>query len=91
MKCKKHHICENPATCNCKNGKYLSSIIDDSLITCDEIIVEERKAVPTNFNEKKLACKTKIFYISLAFLLITIAFLIAVNIYCHLIKSQIIN
>ena len=32
--CKKHHICEkdyvwNPATYNCENGKYLSSIIDD--------------------------------------------------------------
>ena len=41
--CKKHDICEkdytqNPATCSCKNGKYLASIIDDSVITCDEII-----------------------------------------------------
>ena len=36
--CKKHHICEkdyiwNPAPCNCKNGKYLASIIDNSVIT----------------------------------------------------------
>ena len=36
---KKHHICEkdfvwNPATCNCENGKYLASIIDDSGIIC---------------------------------------------------------
>ena len=41
--CKKHHICEkdhiwNPASCSCKNDKYLASIIDDSVITCDEII-----------------------------------------------------
>ena len=36
-------ICEidyiwNAATCSGKNGKYLASIIDDSVITCDEII-----------------------------------------------------
>ena len=39
----KHHICEN--------WKYLASITDDSVITCDEIIAETKK-VPTNFNEK---------------------------------------
>ena len=33
----------NPATC----GKHLASIIDDSVITCDEIIVTTR-AVPLN-------------------------------------------
>ena len=35
---KKHHIREkdyiwNSAICNCKNGKYLASITDDSVIT----------------------------------------------------------
>ena len=40
---KKHHLCEidnvwNVATCNCENGKYLTSVMDDSAITCDEII-----------------------------------------------------
>ena len=35
--CKKYYIW-NPATCNCKNGKYLASIIDDAMITCDELI-----------------------------------------------------
>ena len=39
----------NPATCNCENGKYLASIIDDLVIACDEIIDAE----DTNFNEKK--------------------------------------
>ena len=34
----------------------------------------------TNFNEKKVTCKTQNFYILLAFLLITIALLIAVTI-----------
>ena len=41
--CKKIHVCEkgyvqNPAKCNCENGKYLESIIDDSTIIIDEII-----------------------------------------------------
>ena len=31
----------NPATCSCKKGKYLERIIDNSVITCDEIIEEE--------------------------------------------------
>ena len=35
------------------NSKYLRSIIDNSAITCDEIIEEETKTVTTNFNEKK--------------------------------------
>ena len=39
-KYKKHHICEkdyiwNPGACICENGKYLASIIDDSVIMCD--------------------------------------------------------
>ena len=65
--CKKHPICEkdyiwNPATCSCKNGKYLASIMDDSVITCDEIIDveaewsnEETKTVlkTENVNQKK--------------------------------------
>ena len=54
-KCKNHHICEkdyiwNPSICNCENGKYSASIMDDSAIPSDEIIEE---IVPTNFNEKK--------------------------------------
>ena len=27
----------NPATCSCENDKHLASIIDDSVITCDEV------------------------------------------------------
>ena len=48
-----------------------------------------KKTIPTNFNEKKVTCKTKKFYIPLAFLLITIALLIAVSIYCYLMKYQV--
>ena len=73
--CKKHRICEkdyvwNPATCNCENGKYLASIKDDSVITCDEVIKsydEEIKTSPTNFDEKNITCKTQSFYILLTF------------------------
>ena len=62
-KCKKH-ICEkeyiwNLATFSYKNGKYLASIMDDSVIMCDEIIAreaklfdKETKTVPTNFTKK---------------------------------------
>ena len=72
---------------SCKNGKYLASIIDDSVITYEQIIDakaksndEKTKTVPTNFNQKNITCKTQSFYILLAFLLITIALLIGVSI-----------
>ena len=68
---------------------------------CDEIIDteakpnnkaklndEETKTIPANFNEKNINIKIKNFYILLAFLLFTIALLIAVSIYCYLIKYQ---
>ena len=41
----------------------------------------------TNFNEKNITRKTQGFYILLTFLLITIALLIAVSIYCYLLKN----
>ena len=62
----------NPATYSCKNGKYLANIMDDSVITCDEII-EETKSVPTNLNEKKVTCETQ------KFLYFTFIF---INYYC---------
>ena len=98
--CKKHHICEkdyiwNPVTYSCQNGKYLATITDNSVITCDEIIDREAKSydkktksITTNFDEKNVICKIKNFYILLSFLLITIALLIAVSIYCYLIKYR---
>ena len=65
--------------------------MDDSGIICDEVIEskdEEIKTIPTNFNEKNITCKAQNFYILLIFLLITIALLTAVIIYCYLIKYQ---
>ena len=40
--CRKRYVCEkdylwNPASCNCVNGEYLASVMDDSSIMCDEI------------------------------------------------------
>ena len=82
-KCKKHFICQkyyiwNPVPCSCENEKYLATIMDDSVIMCNETIEE---TVP-----EKLRCKTKNLYILLALLLITIAFFITLSIYCYLIK-----
>ena len=65
-----------------KNGKYLASIMDDSAITCDEIIdAEETKTIPKN-----ITCKSQNVYILLTFLLITITLLIAATIYFYLMK-----
>ena len=47
--CKKNYIW-NSATCTCKIGKYLASIIDDSVNTCDEIIDVEAKSYDRNKN-----------------------------------------
>ena len=46
-----------------KNGKYIASKMDNSAITCDEIIEPYHKE--TNFSEKKQPekCKTPIFYL----------------------------
>ena len=93
---KKYQICEkdyisNAPICNCKNLKYLASVMDDLTIVCDEVrepYNEEIKVISLNFNEKKVTCKTQSFYILLAFLLITVVLLTAVIIYCYLIKYQ---
>ena len=76
---------------SCENGKHLESIMDDSAIICDEIresYDEETKTDPKIFNKKKAIYKTQKSYILLVFLLITIVLLIAVSIYCYLIKYQ---
>ena len=63
--------------------------MDDSAITCDETIEsydEETKTIPTYFNKKSVTCKIQTFYTLVAFLLITIALLIAASIFYYLIK-----
>ena len=85
--CKKTNVGEkdyvwNSSACNCENGKYLASIMDDSKIICDKFVhVKE-----TTFNEEKVTCKAQSFYILHVFLLITIALLKSVSIYSYLLK-----
>ena len=70
--------------------------MDNSAIMCDKIedsFDEEREAKAksydeTNFNEKKATCKMQNFYILVEFLLLTIALMIAVSIYCYLMKYR---
>ena len=54
----------------------------------DDTDVEAKSNDQSNFNEKKATCKTQKFYILLAFLVITIALLTAISIYCYLIKYR---
>ena len=70
-----------------------SAVIYDEVTNADAKLSpkdnDKIKTIPRNFNEKKpkkAACKTQHFYISLAFLLTTIALLIALTIDYYLIK-----
>ena len=88
--CRKHHICEkdyvwNYATCNCKYGKYLASVINDSGLKSND---EKTKTFPTNFNENNIPYKSQNVSILFILLLITIALLIANSTYYYLIKCQ---
>ena len=77
-----------PATCTCEHGKYLTSIIDNSVIACDKIIeATKNRSNKKYFNENHSNNKhfNKFIYL-LIFLLIIIALLIAISIYCYLIK-----
>ena len=59
--CEEHYIWNSAtcSTCSCENGKYLASIIDDTVIMRDEIINTEAMSYDketitnftTNFNE----------------------------------------
>ena len=47
----------NPSTCTCKIGKYLASIIDDSVITCNEIMETTIKIQWKSFQQKRFQQK----------------------------------
>ena len=71
-------------------GILLHVAMDDLAITCDEVIDsddEEIKNIPTNFNEKATS-KTHNICILPAFLLVTIALLITITMYCYLVKCK---
>ena len=82
--CKKYYIW-NRATSGCENGKYLSSVTEDSVIVCDETI-DTTETILTKTVPRKSTSTS--FYTLRGFLLITIALLIAVSIYCYLRKCQ---
>ena len=65
--------------------------MDDSAITCDEIIEsydKETKTVPTNCNEKKATCKTQKCLSFTCIFIIYYRLLTAVSICCHLRKYR---
>ena len=80
----------NPATCSCKNGKYVDSIISDSPVLCDEIIDTIKTTSTKSISTKAVLTKftSKNVYVLLTFLLITIALLVAASLWCYLIKYQ---
>ena len=57
--CEKDYIW-NPCTCNCQNGKNLTSIVDDSAITCDKII--------ETYHEERNLQNAKFIYFSCIFI-----------------------
>ena len=70
----KHHVCVQGYILNfyaraCEIDKYLKSIIDDSVVKCDEIIVVIVKSYDeqTNFNKTRVTCKIENCYILLTF------------------------
>ena len=56
---------ESYSTCVCENDEYFESIINKSVVTCDEII-EPTKNTAVNFGAKKLHVKWIISIIILA-------------------------
>ena len=70
----------NRATCICMNGKYLRSIIDNSVIMCDEIISTVRNVPTTVTSNLSIDFKTDS-YILYIILLLTIL-LLEIGIIC---------
>ena len=68
--CEKDYVASKNMTC--KRGTYLESIIDDSVVTSNEIIdavqLEPIKTRPINFNNKKATCKINSFYVTCIFI-----------------------
>ena len=75
----------NPATSSSENAKYVESIIDNSVITCDGIM-DTIKGTSTETVPAKSTLTN--FYILPSFLLITMTILIAVSIYCCFLKQR---
>ena len=61
---------------------------NDAKLSLKDVKLSLKDDDKTNFNEKKATCKMQNFYILLAFFSIALALLIAVSIYCYLIKYR---
>ena len=86
-----HHI-SDPATCRCKNGEYLASSIDDSVMMCDEIVNAEdnistnvptyvMSTVSTNSYNKKVRYKMGCYILHTVLLVIILLFIITIICY----------
>ena len=69
----------NPTTCICENGKYLRSIADDLVITCDETI-NATDSVSTNVtsNVSTNFCKITCYILHTVFLVVILVLRIVV-------------
>ena len=76
MYAKKSYIW-NPIKYARETDRYLKSIADDLVITCDEII-DVLDVIPINWNDKKKKCKIDKTYALQTFLLVIIFLLITI-------------
>ena len=82
--CEKDYIL-NPVTSNHKNGKWM---IQRLCVTKLQSHTMKKQSLFQQILMKKASCKVQNLNISLAFLLTTMALLIAVSFFCYLIKYR---
>ena len=74
----------NPATYSCQNGKYVGRVIHNLVvIICDKVIDTTKLPSTKTISTKTISnkCVLTNFYVLVSFLIIAIAFLIAISIY----------
>ena len=93
IKCNKDYSW-NPSKCICVNGKYLKSIIDESVIKCNGIIkitsnipTNVTSTVSINSDDKKARCKMNYYVLHTVLLVIVLLFVINF-IYCHYVNRS---
>ena len=84
--CKKEYIC-NRSECACEIHRYLNSIVDDLVITCDDIIEygTVSNTASINLDDKKAVFEINNHYFLLTFFFVAMLLLITVDCY-HCIK-----
>ena len=94
-KYKNYQMCKedcswNPSACICEYDKYLGSIIDDSVMRCNEIIntadsvsTNVTSTVSANFHIKKVKCKMDCYILHTVLLVIILLFLITIICYYY--------